>query len=652
MSSNDVVTPAIEAPAATRTARKAGAGKTRVKVDDAFVAEVCKRLNDGQRVRRVLPDGGRLHIDRQLPFLCVYRRPDAGVDDGTEALLVGEAAYLIASDKRAAHKNLTKLVTAIGTSMAEAFGAFLLFEIWASPRGADTLPEHKPTFRILTPPDSILGDTVQVFERALQVVKIQDQLADIATASAAKCHPPGVPPLITRRAAAELNIHLMGMEIRPVYRDQNDGEVFPLILRDLRKRFSRACKRGIFGFLQQHTTHQPDHYHSIGSRALVKAVWRADEQLAAVSNTFDLLLSVTPTNTAAAWKAFKRGKCQRTPLFSYRALSIDPALLKRQLYKIRIETIEDPTMTDLLSDQQLDMDRQISLLAARNTRNFLYGSLQLFGSVDDGLHKIANEILERLPGHNREESSVGAVDAAGFAARATEELDYLRLTHPGIDTKIQVRDDVIGLMVSRGNLLIGADTKVPAARVRALLAHEVGTHVTTYLNARTQPFKQLYVGLPGYEELQEGLAVLAEYLVGGLNRPRLRLLAARVIAARCLIDGATFVDVFRELDERYAFTQRTAFNITTRIFRGGGLTKDATYLRGLVRLLEHIKGSGHFESLFVGKFGLKHIPIVQELQLRRVLGPPRLRPSYLDDPEALARLDRVRAGLTVFDLVE
>ena len=31
-------------------------------------------------------------------------------------------------------------------------------------------------------------------------------------------------------------------------------------------------------------------------------------------------------------------------------------------------------------------------------------------------------------------------------------------------------------------------------------------------------------GLTGYDTLQEGLAVLSEYLVGGLSRPRLRLL--------------------------------------------------------------------------------------------------------------------------------
>ncbi|NIQ16470.1 MAG: DUF1704 domain-containing protein, partial [Candidatus Dadabacteria bacterium] len=67
-------------------------------------------------------------------------------------------------------------------------------------------------------------------------------------------------------------------------------------------------------------------------------------------------------------------------------------------------------------------------------------------------------------------------------------------------------------------------------RVEALLQHEIGTHALTYFNGLSQPFKQLCIGLSGYEELQEGLAVLAEYLVGGLSKPRLRLLAGRVVA--------------------------------------------------------------------------------------------------------------------------
>lgn len=82
-----------------------------------------------------------------------------------------------------------------------------------------------------------------------------------------------------------------------------------------------------------------------------------------------------------------------------------------------------------------------------------------------------------------------------------------------------------GLMVSGNQLLIGGRTRIP--RRRACLAqHEIGTHLITRYNGHHQPFRQLEVGLAGYDGLQEGLAVLAEYLVGGLSRLRIRILAA------------------------------------------------------------------------------------------------------------------------------
>ena len=121
---------------------------------------------------------------------------------------------------------------------------------------------------------------------------------------------------------------------------------------------------------------------------------------------------------------------------------------------------------------------------------------------------------------------------------AEDEIARYRLLSPEFTASVSIREDLYsGLLVSRGRLLVGRRTKIPAARVDALLQHEVGTHLVTYYNGRAQPFRQLDSGLAGYDGLQEGLAVLSEYLVGGLSRPRMRLLAARVIAVEQLVQG-------------------------------------------------------------------------------------------------------------------
>jgi uncharacterized protein (TIGR02421 family) len=180
----------------------------------------------------------------------------------------------------------------------------------------------------------------------------------------------------------------------------------------------------------------------------------------------------------------------------------------------------------------------------------------------------------------------------------------------------------------------------------------VETHVLTYLNGKAQRLQQLYIGFPGYDELQEGLAVLSEYMVGGLTGTRMRLLAARVVAARSLVDGASFVEVFNELNKTYGFERKTAFNITTRTFRGGGLTKDAIYLRGLVKLLEYLKHGGEIEPLFVGKISANHVAIIKELQWRKILKPIMLRPAYLDNPNTIKKLNDLKNGLTVINLIK
>jgi len=292
------------------------------------------------------------------------------------------------------------------------------------------------------------------------------------------------------------------------------------------------------------------------------------------------------------------------------------------------------------------------MLSERGTERFRYGSLQLYGGVDDQLRAAAEAILFQFPPRTRDESKGGVVDATTFAKRVEQRIEYYRQIYPRVFSKAKVCDDVAGLMATRGHLLINKTIKIPSSRVEALIAHEVDTHIVTYYNGQAQPFRQLYVGLPNYDELQEGLAVLAEYLVGGLNRPRLRLLAARVIAAKSMIDGASFIDVFHKLNNTYSFEQKTAFTITMRIFRSGGLSKDAVYLRGLLNLLEYLKEGGELESLYIGKFGMEHLPLIKELQARKILTTPPLRPHFLDDPEAQVRIKLLVSGkMTVLDLV-
>ena len=77
-----------------------------------------------------------------------------------------------------------------------------------------------------------------------------------------------------------------------------------------------------------------------------------------------------------------------------------------------------------------------------------------------------------------------------------------------------------------------------------------------------------------------------------------------------------------------------------RIYRGGGLTKDAVYLRGLLQILKYLREGGELEPLFVGKIASAHLPLLAELSLRQIIKPPALRPRYLENPKALKKIER------------
>lgn len=629
---------------------------------DEFISDVAMRVSQGKRVRRFLPEGGRLHLDRRLPFLCVYRKPVARNDAATEKLISGEAASLTVSGDPKSFRRIRLFLERLLKDSSEYFGAFCLVEVWSDPdfSSQDTvLPETgesvppKPLFRVIAARGGEFQGTVDSLAQALQRVRISRRPAVISREASDATHPRGMKPLVPPHVAKRHRCFCIGLEVRPIYRDPATHDVFPGIVRSLRRGLAHALKRAFFTFERQNTRVHPEHFDSLGRRSFLKVVWEIDRRLAEIDDSFDLLLQATPVNVEAAWREFRRSGFDRTPTFLYRPLTVEPSLLKRRLFDLPIERVEDPTLAHLFLEKQDELDRKVTMLADVGSADFLLGSQQVYGRVTRPLLSLAKEILERFPRPARRRGAAKEVDALAFAARAQREIESYRGQHAGFHARVEVRDDVYaGLLVSGGVLLVGRRIRIPASRVDALLQHEVGTHLVTFYNGRAQPFRQLNVGLSGYDELQEGLAVLSEFLVGGLDSARARLLAARVIAVEQLLRGASFADCFRAVTREYGFAQRQAFTMTMRVYRAGGLTKDVVYLQGLTRILEYLRDGGELEPLVVGKIGADHIPVVKELSYRKVLQPPPLRPRYLDVPGVAERLQRIRQGHPLLQLLK
>ncbi len=621
---------------------------------------VLERLQQGKALRRSLPGGGRLHIDRALPFLCVYREPSNDTVGQTSQLVVAEAAHLIAPGTTELHPRLQELVAGISNIMVEKFGAFLLLEVWTATDGPESRDDRrsapKPTFRIFSPLLAVDDPTVRQLKKALSGIPLRPPPLDVEVETAGSPTPPHLEDLLACTPGETHACSVVGIEVQPVYRQARTGTPYPVLFATLQRGLSQAIRQTAYHFAQLHTKHTPTHYHALGRRTAVRAVHEADEALTEISRSFDFLLQVTPVNTEGARLQFFRDGAERDPDFDYRPLIVDVAALKRRLYNLPLERLEDPTIAHLLSASRTEMSRKLTMLGDRNTERFLYGSLAVYGGVSDPLHALAVRLLETVARSGVVEDDddgpeeEGVVNAAGFAAMAEDELARYREEYSGLAAKVHIRTDVTGLLVSDGDLLIGAQFRATETRAKALLQHEIGTHAITHSNGLAQPLSQLASGLAGYEETQEGLAVAAEYLVGGLTPSRMRVLAGRVVAVRELVHGASFVECHRLLTGDYDFAPSTAFTICMRVYRSGGLTKDAIYLRGLQDFLAYLEAGREVEPLLLGKLSLSDVPAIEELRWREYLKRPRLMPRFLNAPGAQAAMRRLRGGHSLVQL--
>jgi uncharacterized protein (TIGR02421 family) len=358
-----------------------------------------------------------------------------------------------------------------------------------------------------------------------------------------------------------------------------------------------------------------------------------DHAVAQLSESFRFLLDITPVDADDVKEDFLGG-AERDPEFTYRELETDPDVVRTMLDDIDLGSVQDPTLGHLLRAKHRELGIQLDMLEARESDDFLQLSIELYGAVSPKLRDQAEHVLAAV---TETEPPTDPLDAEEFLALAETEIAHYHALDPDLDMHAEVRADVNGVMVSGSTLFIGPETRVQRERAAALLHHEVGTHLVTQANGSHQPIKVLGVGLAGYDETQEGLAVLAEIACGGLTAFRLRQLAGRVITVHRLIGGATFTEAHEALVAD-GFPATSAFTTVMRVYRSGGMTKDAVYLRGLVELLEHLGGGGRLDLLWLGKFSLRDLPLVGELRERGALRPPRVLPRYLSDPTAAARL--------------
>jgi len=611
--------------------------------DAKFLAEIATALAAGEPIRRDFGRGERLHIDRPLPFLVVHvgRRREPAARD----IVTANSAYLLVRTLGTA----SAIIKIVAEAMKERFGAFIVLDVGELER--DRLASdaaYLPPFEMTL---SATGDAGAVaarvaFAAAAEKAQAKFRVPQIARPDIAGDPAAKLSRLMPKQAAVTLRF-------APIYRVPESDAVYPELLERLVANLVDAGLQAVAAFAGQTKSLAISTHRALGRKAFVDAVSRADRSMDEVAQSFDFLLAVTPINAKAAWAEFEAGGFDRAPRFLYRPLTADIARQKKALFSVAVDHFEDPVLTTLYREKQMELDLQLSMLASREQPRFVELGRALYGPVEPSLLALAKSILDDTkPARGKKQSEGEDADFAFVERRARSMIKAYAGSYDGFSAGVELRDDLpSGLMVSGGRLLISRNTVMARGRVEALLSHEVGVHLLTYFNGSAQGLRLFRSGLAGYEGVQEGLAVLAEYLVGGMTVGRLRLIAARVVACADMLDGASFEETYRRMSRELGFTPSGAFNLTLRIYRGGGLAKDAVYLRGLLEILSHLRAGGSLDPFWMGKIAASHFGVMQELGTRGLLKPARLLPQFLTHDKADERLAKARAGISPVQMI-
>lgn len=427
------------------------------------------------------------------------------------------------------------------------------------------------------------------------------------------------------------NTLVLATEIKKVYCNELSGEAYPKIIKSLQENLKLAILNHANFFSQNCTNWKYNKTAFLLDKKMDKDILKVDKGLYHLLKNFELLAYVNPNNSNAEQKKFFKAKYRSLPKFKYSPIRINSFELKQELSKLPVQNISDVSIRSLYESVINSYFDKIDLLSTLNTPKFLYNSLRYFGRPSKkDLHNAHYLLhLPPVPGEPNKSPSINTKQAI--------EIFKKSLKNYGFECKIELSNKVISQVMvlnAKKTIQFNPDALFTEREINALVEHEIGVHMVTTTNSNLQQLKLFNMGLPVNTRTQEGLAILSEYLSGNLTIKRLKKLAYRVIVTDMMCNGADFIECFHFLHQNHIADPNEAYSIVTRIFRGGGFTKDYLYLSGFAKIL-HFWQNNSLEPLLIGKTSLEFYSILSEMIEREMIQ----KPKYLTQSFIRPKLD-------------
>jgi len=257
------------------------------------------------------------------------------------------------------------------------------------------------------------------------------------------------------------------------------------------------------------------------------------------------------------------------------------------------------------------------LIEARDTPHFTEISKKLFGHVTEHTYRLAVKFIkENIYTIGQDESY--EMDTKEAMKMLKNFLKEYKLSY----WKIKIIEDTVAdIQVTKNNIiLLKKGIRFRENRLKALLVHEIGTHVFRLENGKLQKYRIFQQGTAGYLKTEEGLAVWNQNKLN-LNLGEKYLTGAFLILATYMSDKMGFRDLFHYLKNTYDISDEFAWKLCVKSKRGykdtetkGAFTKDIVYFLGKRDIEKFVNKGGNIEDLYVGKINIDDLKILKHVE--------------------------------------
>lgn len=529
------------------------------------------------------------------------------------------------------HQAFYSVLKAIIEVVEKAFGSAIVFDVHSY--NYKHIKDKTPTFNIGSGQIDVERWGTVVKQFATQLDRIVLPNLSVKAASDEVFQGRGF--LITHINAHFDNTLVIPTEVKKIFMDESSGDIYPLVLEDLKAGFKSAISETAAYFVRRYGKKKKTQKADLLSSLISPEVLALDKKLYSLCKTVETLNYINPVNIVAQRTKFLNKNSYEAPSFNYKQLDINPYKFREQLYKLPVDSVDDADIQQLYRHVIDNLANKIDLLATIGTDEFVYNSLKYYGEPNRNDLANARFILHLDSSYNSDNKVLSADQAIQYFK---EQADVWKL-----NCRVEKSSKLVAkAMVNneKALLYVNKNASFTEKELHAYAYHELGIHMLTTINAKNHPLKVFSLGLTGNTHTQEGLALYSEYCSGSLTIKRLQTIALRVIAVQYMLDHGDFVKTYHTLINEFDLEKDFAFTLTTRVYRGGGFTKDFLYLKGF-RDIVNLARVGSIDNLLVGKVGLLDFDVINEIVDR----------GMIEKPQPLFDLTYKSSGDAVLDFV-